>query len=138
MIQQIGIIGAGQMGNGIAHVAALNGFDILLVDIDEEVLGSALETIRNNMSRQVRKELIDQDSCDGALARIKVGAGIADLRDCDLVIEAAAEDEESCQETTEGPATADDCCGEPGRLGAGEPGRSVGPALPRHRQAGGG
>ncbi len=95
MIQQIGIIGAGQMGSGIAHVASLNGFDILLVDVDEEVLGRALETIRKNMSRQVRKELIDQDSCDGALARIKVGAGIAYLKDCDLVIEAAAEDEET-------------------------------------------
>ncbi len=94
MIQQIGIIGAGQMGSGIAHVAALSGFDVLLVDIDEEVLFRALETIRKNMSRQVRKQLIDQDSCDAALERIKIGAGIADLKECELVIEAAAEDED--------------------------------------------
>ncbi len=94
MIQQIGIIGAGQMGSGIAHVAALSGFDVLLVDIDEEVLFRARETIRKNMSRQVRKQLIDQDSCDAALERIKIGAGIADLKECELVIEAAAEDED--------------------------------------------
>lgn len=94
MIQQIGIIGAGQMGSGIAHVGALNGFDITLVDIDEVVLANALETIKKNMNRQVRKELIGQQSCDEALARIKVGASVADLKDSDLVIEAAAEIEE--------------------------------------------
>jgi len=94
MIQQIGIIGAGQMGSGIAHVGALNGFDITLVDIDDVVLANALETIKKNMNRQVRKELIGQQSCDEALARIKVGASVADLKDSDLVIEAAAEIEE--------------------------------------------
>ena len=94
MIQQIGIIGAGQMGSGIAHVGALNGFDITLVDIDDVVLANALETIKKNMNRQVRKELISQQSCDEALARIKVGASVADLKDSDLVIEAAAEIEE--------------------------------------------
>ena len=94
MIQQIGIIGAGQMGSGIAHVGALNGFDITLVDIDDVVLANALETIEKNMNRQVRKELIGQQSCDEALARIKVGASVADLKDSDLVIEAAAEIEE--------------------------------------------
>lgn len=93
MIQKIGIIGAGQMGNGIAHVASLNGFDIILVDIDEAVLGRALETIEKNLSRQVRKNMIDQASCDAAMARIKIGAGVADLMDADLVIEAAAENE---------------------------------------------
>lgn len=94
MIQQIGIIGAGQMGSGIAHVAALNGFDITLVDIDNAVLTDALETIKKNMSRQVRKELIDQQSCDKALGLIKIGASVVDLKDADLVIEAAAEIEE--------------------------------------------
>ena len=82
------------MGSGIAHVGALNGFDITLVDIDEVVLANALETIKKNMNRQVRKELIGQQSCDEALARIKVGASVADLKDSDLVIEAAAEIEE--------------------------------------------
>ena len=94
MIQNIGIIGAGQMGTGIAHVAALNGFNITLLDSDETVRNSALETVKKNMSRQVRKEMIDQASCDGAMARIKIGAGVEDLKDADLVIEAAAEDEQ--------------------------------------------
>tara|TARA_A100001037_G_scaffold142360_1_gene129028 strand:- start:64 stop:936 length:873 start_codon:yes stop_codon:yes gene_type:complete len=93
MIQHIGIIGAGQMGSGIAHVGALNGFEIILVDIDEGALAGALESVKKNMSRQVRKELIGQQSCDDALARIKTGAAVEDLKACDLVIEAAAEDE---------------------------------------------
>ena len=58
MIEHIGIIGAGQMGSGIAHVAALNGFTIPLLDIDDAVLPAALATIHKNMSRQVRKQLI--------------------------------------------------------------------------------
>jgi len=91
MIQQIGIIGAGQMGSGIAHVAALSGYDIVLIDLDEAVIGRALDTIKSNMSRQVRKELIDQASCDAAMARIKIGASVTDLKDADLVVEAAAE-----------------------------------------------
>ena len=86
MIQHIGIIGAGQMGSGIAHVGALNGFEIILVDIDEGALAGALESVKKNMSRQVRKELIDQQSCDDALARIKTGAAVEDLKACDLVI----------------------------------------------------
>ena len=93
MIQHIGIIGAGQMGSGIAHVAALNGFSITLLDVDAAVLAAALETVKNNMSRQVRKDMIDQAACDSALARIKTGASVDDLKDADLVIEAAAEDE---------------------------------------------
>ena len=94
MIKQIGIIGAGQMGSGIAHVAALSGYDIVLIDVDEAVIGRALETIKSNMSRQVRKDLIDQASCDAAMVRIKIGASVADLKDADLVVEAAAEIEE--------------------------------------------
>jgi len=93
MIEHIGIIGAGQMGSGIAHVAALNGFTVTLLDVDDAVLQAALATIHKNMSRQVRKQMIDQAACDGALARIKTGAGIAELKDADLVIEAAAENE---------------------------------------------
>ncbi len=94
MIQRIGIIGAGQMGSGIAHVASLNGFDITLIDTDAAVLAAAMETVKKNMSRQVRKQIIDQETCDGALARIKTGAAIEELKDADLVIEAAAEDED--------------------------------------------
>jgi 3-hydroxybutyryl-CoA dehydrogenase len=58
MIKTIGIIGAGQMGNGIAHVAALAGMDVRLLDINEEVLKQALETIDHNMQRQVRRGMI--------------------------------------------------------------------------------
>ncbi len=94
MIQRIGIIGAGQMGSGIAHVASLNGFDITLIDTDAAVLAAAMETVKKNMSRQVRKQIIDQETCDGALARIKTGAAIEELKDADLVIETAAEDED--------------------------------------------
>ena len=93
MIEHIGIIGAGQMGSGIAHVAALNGFKVTLLDVDDAVLQAALATIHKNMSRQVRKQMIDQAACDGAMARIKIGASIAELKDADLVIEAAAENE---------------------------------------------
>ncbi len=93
MIEHIGIIGAGQMGIGIAHVAALNGFTVTLLDVDDAVLQAAMATIHRNMSRQVRKKMIDQVACDGALGRIKTGAGVADLKDADLVIEAAAENE---------------------------------------------
>ena len=93
MIEHIGIIGAGQMGSGIAHVAALNGFTVTLLDVDDAVLQAALATIHKNMSRQVRKQMIDQAACDGALARIKTGASIAELKEADLVIEAAAENE---------------------------------------------
>jgi len=94
MIEHIGIIGAGQMGSGIAHVSALNGFTITILDLDEAVLSAALETIRNNLSRQVRKGMIDQGAYDDALAHINTGASINDLKDADLVIEAAAEDED--------------------------------------------
>ena len=93
MIEHIGIIGAGQMGSGIAHVAALNGFKVTLLDVDDAVLQAALATIHKNMSRQVRKQMIDQAACDGAMARIKTGASIAELKDADLIIEAAAENE---------------------------------------------
>ena len=93
MIKKIGIIGAGQMGSGIAHVGALSGFDIILFDVDNGVLNNSLEMIKKNMDRQVRKEIIQQSSCDEALAHIQLGNIIADIKDVDLVIEAAAENE---------------------------------------------
>lgn len=93
MIQQIGIIGAGQMGSGIAHVAALNGFDITIIDVNESVLKNAFDTIGKNMNRQVNKEKISQEVCDKALTKIKLGSELADFKDVDLIIEAAAEDE---------------------------------------------
>jgi 3-hydroxybutyryl-CoA dehydrogenase len=93
MIQTIGIIGAGQMGSGIAHVGALSGYDILLADIEQSQVDAALATIDQNLSRQVRKGLIESDKKDEALARIKGITGLDGLRDAELVIEAAAENE---------------------------------------------
>jgi 3-hydroxybutyryl-CoA dehydrogenase len=94
MIKTIGIIGAGQMGNGIAHVAALAGMDVRLLDINEEVLKQALETIDHNMQRQVRRGMIQDPERKAALKRIKTGTDYAQLKDCDIVIEAASENEQ--------------------------------------------
>ncbi|KRE02891.1 3-hydroxybutyryl-CoA dehydrogenase [Bosea sp. Root670] len=93
-IKTIGIIGAGQMGNGIAHVAAAAGFDIKLHDIAEERINAALATIDGNMARQVSKGALAEDERRAAIARIQPAVGLADLGDCDLVIEAATENEE--------------------------------------------
>ena len=92
-IKKIGIIGAGQMGNGIAHVIALAGFEVLLNDLKKEAVDRALQTIEKNMSRQVSKNLIEANDRDAALKRIGYAPDFAALGDCDLVIEAATEDE---------------------------------------------
>jgi len=94
MIKTIGIIGAGQMGNGIAHVAALAGMDVSILDINEEVLKQALETIDHNMQRQVRRGMIQDPERKAALKRIKTGTDYAQLKDCDIVVEAASENEQ--------------------------------------------
>ncbi|WP_336810856.1 3-hydroxybutyryl-CoA dehydrogenase [Bosea sp. MMO-172] len=93
-IKTIGIIGAGQMGNGIAHVAAAAGFDIRLHDIAEERINAALATIDGNMARQVSKGALADEERRAAIARIRPAVGLADLGECDLVIEAATENEE--------------------------------------------
>ena len=93
-IKTIGIIGAGQMGNGIAHVAAAAGFDIRLHDVAEERINAALATIDGNMARQVSKGALAEDERRAAISRIQPAIGLADLGDCDLVIEAATENEE--------------------------------------------
>ena len=93
-LQKIGVIGAGQMGNGIAHVAALAGYDILLHDVSAERVKSALATINGNMARQVAKGAIKEDARKAALAAIRPAERMADLADCDLVIESASEKEE--------------------------------------------
>ncbi len=92
-IETVGVVGAGQMGNGIAHVMALAGYNVRLNDIDEVALGAALETIRRNMDRQVSREKITADERDAALKRIETTLTLADLGGTDLVIEAATEDE---------------------------------------------
>ncbi|MEX0809571.1 MAG: 3-hydroxybutyryl-CoA dehydrogenase [Dongiaceae bacterium] len=92
-IKTVGIIGAGQMGNGIAHVAALAGCDVRLVDIDPAQIAKAKDTIAENLGRQLRREKISQKDRDAALARIKTGTDMSLLGDCDFVIEAATENE---------------------------------------------
>jgi 3-hydroxybutyryl-CoA dehydrogenase len=92
-IERIGVIGAGQMGNGIAHVLALAGFDVTLEDINAEQLGKALERITKNMNRQAARGLIKSEAVEGALKRIHTAAGLDGMQDRDLVIEAATEDE---------------------------------------------
>lgn len=94
-IQSVGVIGAGQMGNGIAHVAALAGLPVVLVDVNPAALEKALATIAKNMDRQVAKGGLDAAAKDAALARISTGTEMAALAQCDIVIEAATEREET-------------------------------------------
>ncbi|WP_374312068.1 3-hydroxybutyryl-CoA dehydrogenase [Dongia sp.] len=93
-IETVGIIGAGQMGNGIAHVSSLAKLDVILVDNNPAQLTKALETIRANMNRQVKRGLITQADEDAAIARIKTSNSLPDLNPADIVIEAATEKEE--------------------------------------------
>ena len=81
------------MGNGIAHVSALAGFSTILLDVKEEFLERGMSTICCNMKRQVKKEKISQSDMDSALSRIRATTTNSDLSDCDLVVEAAIEDQ---------------------------------------------
>ena len=92
-IKTVAIIGAGQMGCGIAHVLALSGIDVLLNDIGDSQIEMGLTSIAKNLDRQVASEKITQADSDAALARIAAAADIARLADADLVIEAASENE---------------------------------------------
>jgi len=93
-IKSVGVIGAGQMGAGIAHVAALAGYDVLLNDLNEERIEAAVRNIRAGMSRQVVKNIITQPDMDSALARIIPAVDLAAVGASDLAIEAATEDED--------------------------------------------
>ncbi|HQS11257.1 MULTISPECIES: 3-hydroxybutyryl-CoA dehydrogenase [Roseixanthobacter] len=93
-IKKVGIIGAGQMGNGIAHVCALAGYDVALSDADPDRIRSGLATINGNMAKQVSKGTVTEQARQDALQRI-VGAPTMDgLAECDLVIESATERED--------------------------------------------
>ncbi|MCC8982242.1 3-hydroxybutyryl-CoA dehydrogenase [Bradyrhizobium acaciae] len=94
-IKKVGVIGSGQMGNGIAHVAALAGFDVVLNDVSGDRLKSALATINGNLTRQVAKKAISESERKQALDRIASAESIDALADCDLVIETAVEKEET-------------------------------------------
>ena len=93
-IKKVGIIGAGQMGNGIAHVCALAGFDVALNDVTVERIQSGLATINGNMARQVSKGTIAEADRVTALERIQPAESYEAFGDCDLVIESAIENEE--------------------------------------------
>ena len=92
-IERVGVIGAGQMGTGIAHVLSLAGMDVVLEDINAEALAKARGTIDRNMHRQAARGLIKEDAIPAALARIRPSTSIDDMKDRDFVIEAATEDE---------------------------------------------
>jgi 3-hydroxybutyryl-CoA dehydrogenase len=93
-IRRIGIIGAGQMGRGIANVCALAGLSVVLSDVSAEVLGKAREIIERGLSRQVARGRIREEEKAAALSRIAEAADYAAFGDCDMVIEAATEKEE--------------------------------------------
>jgi len=93
-IATVGVIGAGQMGNGIAHVCALAGLDVILHDIDDSAVERGLATINGNLARQVAKGLISEQAREAALHRVRASGGIDALVACDLVIESATEDEQ--------------------------------------------
>lgn len=90
-IQNISVIGSGTMGNGIAHVFALYGYKVTLIDIKQEFLERSIKTITGNLERQLKKEAITKEKMDSALANIKTSTSLTDAKDSDLVIEAATE-----------------------------------------------
>jgi 3-hydroxybutyryl-CoA dehydrogenase len=92
-IKSVGIIGAGQMGNGIAHVVALAGFDVAMHDVKQEAVDKARATIERNMARQVSRGVITDVDMHTALKRIGYAADLSSIGEADLVIEAATEDE---------------------------------------------
>jgi 3-hydroxybutyryl-CoA dehydrogenase len=93
-MMQVGVIGAGTMGNGIAQVFAQYGHDVKLVDVSAAALEKGVETIRGSLARMVKKGTITGEAADQAVARIRVGSGIEDLRSVNLVVEAASENPE--------------------------------------------
>ncbi|MBI1188897.1 MAG: 3-hydroxybutyryl-CoA dehydrogenase [Alphaproteobacteria bacterium] len=93
-IRTVGVVGAGQMGNGIAHVCALAGYDVLLNDAAEGAIDQAIETIEHNMHRQVGRGFIKDDDMRAAMGRIKRAPSLKDFGACDMAIESAIENED--------------------------------------------
>ncbi|MCF6239366.1 MAG: 3-hydroxybutyryl-CoA dehydrogenase [Candidatus Marinimicrobia bacterium] len=93
-IKKVGVIGSGTMGNGIAHVFAQSGYEVILVDIKQEFLDKGMATISKNLDRQVKKEQITEDVKTDTLARISLTTELKDLADSDFVVEAATENKE--------------------------------------------
>jgi len=92
LLARVGVIGAGQMGNGIAHTFALNGFPVTLIDVSTDALARARSTIAGNLDRQVKKGVIEAGAKEPALARITDATDVSAASEAALVIEAASED----------------------------------------------
>jgi 3-hydroxybutyryl-CoA dehydrogenase len=92
MIERVAVVGAGQMGNGIAHTVALQGIHVTLIDVSADALVRARSTIASNLERQAKKGAIEAGAKEAALTRIRDTTAIADAADAELVIEAASED----------------------------------------------
>ena len=90
-VRSAGVVGAGTMGHGIAHVLALAGVDVRLVDVDEGALEDALASIERNLERQASKGIVAEDDVDAALSRIVTGSDVAELSEAELVVEAVSE-----------------------------------------------
>jgi len=89
---KVGVIGAGTMGNGIAHVFAMYGYGVILVDINSTILDNAVSIIKQNLTRQFKKQLISKDTIELTTKNIKVSNNIESLKSCNLVVEAIKED----------------------------------------------
>src|SRR5207245_7331039 len=94
-IRKIGVIGAGQMGSGIAHVTALAGFEVKLNDLSPDRVKAGIATINGNMARQVSRKRITEEERQAALKRITPAETFEAFADCDLIIEAATEKEDT-------------------------------------------
>jgi len=94
-IRTVGVIGAGQMGSGIAHVVALGGYDVLLHDVSADRITQGISQIEKNMTRQVARGVIDPAAMEAAIARIKPAAELQSVGATDLAIEAATESEDT-------------------------------------------
>ena len=92
-VNSIGVVGAGQMGNGIAHVMALAGYDVVLNDINEDALKRSIDLISRNLDRQVSREKITQAERDQAMSRIVTTQDLPQVAQTDIIIEAATEQE---------------------------------------------
>jgi len=93
-IEKVGVIGAGQMGSGIAHVCALAGLDVVINDVSSDRINSSIATINGNMARQVSSKRISEDDRQSALTHIAAAPDIEALAEADIVIESATENEE--------------------------------------------
>lgn len=89
--QRVGVLGAGQMGNGIAQVIATQGIKVVMVDISEEALKRGMDTIEKSLDRLIKKEVITADKKHEVISQITTSGKVADFKDCDLVIEAVSE-----------------------------------------------